>query len=106
MALNAATGAPNWTLVVNGQYKSPDAAVHAGPNVAAQFFRVQALSTNAGSIYLGGNVATTAPSGATDTTTGAELTPGQADNFYVGNLDLLSIICPNSGDGFTYIGYR
>lgn len=102
----ATEGAPNWNVIVNGQYKSTDTAVHAGPNVAAQFFRIQALSGNVGSIYLGGVAGTTVSSGATDTTTGAELTPGQSDNFYVGNLNLLNVICPNSGDGFTYLGYR
>jgi hypothetical protein len=57
---------------------------------------VQALSTNAASVYVG-------PSGIT-TSTGFELQPGQATSMAVNNLNAVFVIASSSGDGVCYIG--
>jgi len=57
---------------------------------------VQALSTNAGLVYIG-------PSGVT-TSTGFQLQPGQATSVAVNNLSTVFVIAATSGDGVCYVG--
>lgn len=57
---------------------------------------VQALSTNAGLVYIGGSGVLT--------TTGFQLQPGQATSTAVNNLNEVYVISVSSGDGVCFIG--
>lgn len=74
------------------------------PNVPCGYAVIKARSDNAGSVFIGKSTVT-APDGTTDTTTGIELDAGQAELFFVENLNFLYRICENAGDDCTYMAY-
>ena len=75
------------------------------PNVPARRVFIQAVSTNAGSVYIGGP-GVTIPDGTTDTTSGIQLEAGKGLDLWIENLNLLYIICDNAGDDITYLVNR
>jgi len=73
------------------------------PNLAGSMIYIKALSSNAGSVYVGG-AGVTVPNGSTDTTSGIELDAGQMlGPLPLDNLNNLYIICDNAGDDITYM---
>ncbi len=93
-----------YTLVVCGELAGSVAAAQ-GPNVACAYVVVKALVSNVGNVYVGVGNTITKPDGATDTTTGIELCPGDVHLFEVSNLNLLWRICDNAGDDLTYFAH-
>lgn len=76
------------------------------PDVPATLVKFKALAGNSGNIYLGGS-GVTASDGATDTTSGFELAPGDDSGWWpISNLNLLYGICSNNGDDLSYIVLR
>lgn len=73
------------------------------PNVACAMVRFKASITNNGNVYVGG-AGVTRPDGATDTTTGLQLTPGDETGWLpVSNLSVFWRISDNAGDALTYL---
>jgi hypothetical protein len=73
------------------------------PNVACRLVKLKALATNTGKVYLGGAGVTKAD-GATDTTTGLQLSAGEETGWIpIDNLSRLFRICDGAGDGLTYL---
>lgn len=75
------------------------------PSVAGGLVRIKAQSDNSDSVFIGTSTVTTM-NGTTDTTTGYELAPGDAEWFFVTPLSSLYLISITSGDGVTYLVYR
>lgn len=73
------------------------------PDIPCRAVAFSALSSNAGSVWLGG-AAVTVADGTTDTTSGLELQAGDMTQFIpVPNLNLFYRICDNAGDDLTYM---
>ena len=73
------------------------------PDISCRAVAISALSSNAGSVWLGGPGVTVAD-GTTDTTSGLELQAGDMTQFVpVDNLSVFYIICDNAGDDITYL---
>ena len=73
------------------------------PDIPCRAVAICALSSNAGSVWLGGASVTVAD-GTTDTTSGLELQAGDMTQFIpVDNLNVFYIICDNAGDDITYL---
>ena len=88
--------------VISGERQGSASAV-ALPSVASRLIWISALSSNAGDVYVGGS-GVTVPDGTTDVTSGYELNPGdKIGPIPISNLNLLYIICDNTGDDITYL---
>ena len=73
------------------------------PDIPCRAVAISALSSNAGSVWLGGSGVTVAD-GTTDTTSGLELEAGDMTQFIpVDNLNVFYIICDNAGDDIVYL---
>ncbi len=97
-------------VVENLLYKSQVSGELAGsvtatqmPDITCNAVSFGALSSNAGSVYIGGP-GVTVPDGTTDTTSGIELVPGEKMQFIpCRNLDFFYYICDNAGDDLVYL---
>lgn len=73
------------------------------PDIKCSLVRFKAVSTNEGSVCIGG-VGVTLPNGTTDTTTGFELGAGEDTGWIpCDNLNRFYRICTNAGDALTYL---
>ena len=73
------------------------------PTVGGSMVWIKAVASNAGNVYVGVS-GVTVVNGTTDTTSGYELTPGDAlGPLPIANLNELYIICNNAGDDITYL---
>ena len=73
------------------------------PDISCRMVMFVAEAANVGKVYLGG-AGVTVVDGTTDTTSGLQLSAGDATPFIpVSNLNLLYRICDNAGDDLTYI---
>lgn len=73
------------------------------PDIDCSMVMFKALIDNAGDVYIGGSGVTVAD-GTTDTTSGYELSPGDATPWIpIHNLSVLYRICDNTGDDMTYL---
>lgn len=96
-------GTSFFTQVKNGELAGSVTSVTM-PNVGCLLVRFVAASSNTGNVYLGGAPTVTAPNGATDTTTGFQLAPGEETGWIpVTNLNLFAYICDNATDDLLYI---
>ena len=72
-------------------------------NIDCQMVMIQAVSDNAGNVYVGGP-SVTIPDGTADTTSGFYLDAKDSSPWIpVRNLNELYIICDNAGDDIVYI---
>ena len=76
------------------------------PDVKSRLVRIKALAGNAGNVYIGFTSGVTKAAGTTDTTSGMELAAGDAEWFFVDNLNKMYYICDNAGDDISYVAYR
>ncbi len=73
------------------------------PDIECSIVMFKALIDNVGDVYIGGSGVTVAD-GTTDTTSGYELSPGDATPWIpILNLNVLYRICDNAGDDLTYL---
>jgi len=88
--------------VTSGERQGSATAVQL-PTVSGSLVYITALASNAGNVYLGA-AGVTVPNGATDVTSGLELTPGSMIGpLPLDNLNRLYMICGNAGDDITYL---
>lgn len=98
------------SVVEQQTYTSPKTGELAGsatavqmPNVACKLVRFKASYDNAGRVYIG-IAGVTVANGATDTTTGYQLSAGEETGWIpVDNLNRFYRICDNAGDDLTYL---
>jgi len=93
------------TLVGRGEVQG-NAAATVLPTLTCRIVEIKAVWSNAGNVYIGGS-GVTKPDGTTDTTTGWELAPGEAEWFVVtADMNELYRICDNAGDDVVYRAYN
>lgn len=93
---------PAYTAPVSGELQGSTSALQL-PTVTCKLVMFVAQAANAGKVYLGVS-GVTKIDGTTDTTTGFELSAGQATPWIpVDNLNRLYRICDNAGDDLTYL---
>jgi hypothetical protein len=90
-----------YNSVKSGELAGSATAVQC-PDVPCRLVYLKAVSSNAGSVFLGGAGVTVAD-GTTDITTGLELAAGEVVILSIRNLNLLYRICANAGDDLTYL---
>lgn len=98
---------------INYQFKGPfasgerqgSATAVQMPSVEGKFAILRNLAGATGAIYYGYTSGVTVPANSTDTTSGMELSAGQASPLIPlvnGNLDQFYVICANAGDAIVY----
>ena len=88
--------------LVSGELAGSATAVQM-PDITCNAVSFAALSSNAGSVYIGG-AGVTVPDGTTDTTSGMELAPGEKMQFIpCRNLNIFYYICDNATDDLVYL---
>jgi hypothetical protein len=88
--------------VVSGERQGSGSAVQL-PSVVSSLVWIKALINNVGDVYIGASGVTVA-NGTTDTTSGIELNPGDMIGpLPIKNLNLLYMICDNTGDDIVYL---
>jgi len=97
-------GGPVYTEVVSGEIAGSETTAQL-PDIPCKLVNLKAVSTNAGSVYLGSSGVTIAD-GSTDTTTGLELDAGNSIWLPIDNLNSLYLICDNAGDDLTYLALK
>lgn len=91
-----------YDVVDSGEF-APGVAAAQFPSIACRLVRLKARAANAGNVYVGPTAVTKAD-GATDTTTGIELQPGDDTGWLpVDNLDRFYGIGDNAADSVTYL---
>ena len=72
------------------------------PTVVGGLVILKACAANAGAVYIG-LAGVTKVDGSTDTTTGIQLMAGDSITLSITNLNVLYLICDNTGDALTYL---
>lgn len=97
-----ATETGPYDTVDSGEF-APGVAVAQFPTITCRLARIKARAANAGNVYVGPTAVTKAD-GATDTTTGLELQPGDDTGWLpVDNLNRFYGIGDNAADSVTYL---
>lgn len=91
-----------YQLIQSGEIQGSATATQM-PSIPCRNVAFAAVSSNAGSVYIGG-AGVTIPDGTTDTTSGLELQAGDMTQFIpTDNLNVFYYICDNAGDDLTYL---
>lgn len=93
---------PIFASIATGEVAGNTAATQM-PTVTSKLIKIKAHADNAGKVYIGA-AGVTAANGATDTTTGYQLSAKDETPWLpLSNLNMLYRICDNAGDDVTYI---
>jgi hypothetical protein len=91
-----------YTSVISGELAGSASAVQM-PDRASALVKFKASYNNAGRVYLGASASVTKADGATDITTGLQLSAGEETGWIpIENLNRFWRICDNAGDALTY----